>query len=47
MEGVFGSFKRLHGELGRANRDFSHNLGDFYRLATVFNLRRAASMLAA
>jgi IS5 family transposase len=43
-EQPFGSFKRLYGR-GRARyRDFSHNLADFFRLATVFNLRRAVGL---
>lgn len=44
VEAPFGSFKRLHGR-GRARYcRFLHNLADFYRLATVFNLRRAVGL---
>lgn len=46
MEGVFGSFKRLYGRARARYCNFRHNLGDFYRLATVFNLRRAVSLMA-
>ena len=44
VEQPFGSFKRLYGR-GRARYcDFSHNLADFFRLATVFNMRRAIGL---
>lgn len=47
VEGIFGSFKRLYGRARMRYRNFLHNLVDFYRLATVYNLRRAASLTAA
>jgi len=44
VEAPFGSFKRLHGR-GRVRYcHFLHNLADFFRLATVFNLRRAIGL---
>ena len=44
VEAPFGSFKRLYGR-GRARYcSFLHNLADFYRLATAFNLRRAIAL---
>jgi len=46
VERVFGSFKRLYRRARARYADFLHNLGDFQRLATVYNLRRAISALA-
>lgn len=46
VEAVFGSFKRLYGRARVRYRNFRHNLADFHRLATVFNLRRAISLTA-
>lgn len=46
VEGVFGNFKRLYGRSRARYRSFQHNLADFHRLATVYNLRRAISLLA-
>jgi len=44
VERVFGNFKRLY-RRGRARySNFLHNLGDFQRLATAYNLRRAVSL---
>src|SRR3954452_13895154 len=47
VEAIFGSFKRLYGRARVRYRDFRRNLADFYRLATVYNLRRAVSLTAA
>ncbi len=46
VEAIFGSFKRLYGRARVRYCDFRRNLADFYRLATVYNLRRAISLLA-
>jgi IS5 family transposase len=46
VEGVFGNDKRLYGRARVRYRSFRHNVADFYRLATVFNLRRAISLTA-
>lgn len=46
VEGVFGNVKRLYGRARVRYRNFRHNVADFYRLATVFNLRRAISLSA-
>jgi IS5 family transposase len=45
VEGVFGNFKRLYGRARVRYRNFLHNLADFYRLATAYNLRRAATLI--
>jgi IS5 family transposase len=47
VERVFGNFKRLYRRARVRYFDFLHNLGDFLRLATVYNLRRAIGSLAA
>lgn len=47
VEAVFGSLKRLHGRTRVRFMNFVANLADFLRLATVYNLRRAANLLAA
>jgi IS5 family transposase len=47
VEAVFGSFKRLYGRTRVRYCDFRRNVADFYRLATVYNLRRAISLTAA
>lgn len=47
VEAIFGSFKRLYGRARMRYRDFRRNLADLYRLATVYNLRRAISLTAA
>jgi IS5 family transposase len=47
VEAIFGSFKRLYRRARARYCDFRHNLADFHRLATVYNLRRAATLLAA
>lgn len=47
VEAIFGCFKRLHGRTRVRYCDFRRNLADFYRLATLYNLRRAVSLLAA
>lgn len=44
VEAVFANFKRLYGRARVRYRDFRHNLADFYRLATVYNMRRAISL---
>ena len=44
VEAVFGNFKRLYGRARVRYREFRRNLADFYRLATVYNLRRAVSL---
>lgn len=46
VEAIFGNFKRLYGRARMRYRDFRRNLADFYRLATVYNLRRAISLTA-
>jgi IS5 family transposase len=46
VEAIFGSFKRLYGRARARYRDFRRNLADFYRLATIYNLRRAVSLTA-
>ena len=46
VEAIFGSFKRLYGRVRMRYRAFRRNLADFYRLATVYNLRRAVSLAA-
>jgi IS5 family transposase len=43
VERVFGNFKRLYGRARVRYFDFLHNLGDFQRLATVYNMRRATA----
>ena len=47
VERVFGNFKRLYRRARARFADFLHNLGDFQRLATVYNLRRAIGCLCA
>lgn len=47
VEAIFGSFKRLYGRARVRYRDFRRNVADFYRLATVYNLRRAITLAAA
>ena len=42
VERVFGNFKRLYRRARARYADFLHNLGDFQRLATVYNLRSAS-----
>jgi len=44
VEAIFGSFKRLYGRARVRYCNFLHNLADFHRLATVYNLRRALSL---
>jgi IS5 family transposase len=44
VERVFGNFKRLYRRARLRYTNFLHNLGDFQRLATVYNLRRAISL---
>jgi len=44
VEAIFGSFKRLYGRARARYCNFRHNVADFYRLATVYNLRRAVSL---
>lgn len=46
VEAIFGSFKRLYGRARMRYCDFRHNLADMYRLATVYNLRRAVTLTA-
>jgi IS5 family transposase len=41
---IFGTFKRMHGRARVRYRDFLHNVADFYRLATIYNLRRATNL---
>jgi transposase, IS5 family len=45
-EGVFGTMKRGFGFVRARSVRFASNLADAIRFATVFNLRRAASILA-
>lgn len=44
VERIFGNFKRLYGRARARYWNFRHNLADFYRLATVYNLRRAVTL---
>ena len=44
---VFGVAKRVFGYARARSVNFANNLADAYRFATVFNLRRAVSLLAA
>lgn len=44
VEAIFGSFKRLYGRARARYRNFLHNVADFYRLATIYNLRRAITL---
>jgi IS5 family transposase len=46
VEAIFASFKRLYGRARMRYCDFRHNVADVYRLATVYNLRRALSLTA-
>ena len=46
VERVFANFKRLYGRARMRYRNFRHILADMHRLATVYNLRRAVSLLA-
>lgn len=46
-EGIFGTMKRGFGFVRARYRNFAANVADAFRFATVFNLRRAASLLAA
>jgi IS5 family transposase len=46
VERVFGNFKRLYGRARVRYFQFRRNLADLHRLATIYNLRRAASLLA-
>jgi IS5 family transposase len=47
VEAIFGSFKRLYGYARVRYRDFRRNVADFYRLATVYNLRRTITLTTA
>jgi transposase, IS5 family len=46
VERVFGNFKRLYHRARVRYRNFRHNLADFHRLATLYNMRRAMTLLA-
>lgn len=46
VEAVFGAFKRLHGRARVRFVNFAANIADFFRQATVYNLRRAATLLS-
>ena len=46
IEAIFGSFKRLYRRTRMRYFEFRRNLADLYRLATVYNLRRAISLVA-
>ena len=46
VEAIFGSFKRLYRRARARYCNFRHNLADFQRLATVYNLRRAVGLAA-
>ena len=45
VEQVFGTAKRVFGYARARSRSFVINLADAFRLATVFNLRRAAGLI--
>lgn len=47
IEQVFGTTKRVFGYARARSTNFANNLADVFRLATVFNLRRAAGLAAA
>lgn len=47
VEAVFGNFKRLYGRARVRYCNFLHNLADFHRLATIYNLRRAVTLCSA
>jgi IS5 family transposase len=44
---VFGTTRRVFGYVRARAVKFAINLADMFRLATVFNLRRAAGLLVA
>ncbi len=46
VEAVFGTLKRLHGRARARFTSFAANVADFLRQATVYNLRRAARLVA-
>jgi IS5 family transposase len=46
VEGVFGTLKRGFGWTRARYTRFAQNVADAFRIATAFNLRRAASLLA-
>jgi transposase, IS5 family len=46
VEAVFGTLKRVHGRARARFTSFAANVADFLRQATVYNLRRAAALLA-
>lgn len=46
VERVFGNFKRLYHRARVRYRSFRHNVADFHRLATLYNMRRAMTLLA-
>jgi IS5 family transposase len=46
-EGIFGTMKRGFGFVRARYRNFAANVADAFRFATMFNLRRAASLLTA
>jgi IS5 family transposase len=45
VERIFGSIKRLYGRARMRYSDFRRNVADMYRVATVYNLRRAVTIL--
>ena len=47
VEQIFGTMKRGFGFVRARYANFAANVADAYRFATMFNLRRAASLLAA
>ncbi len=47
VEQVFGTTKRVFGYVRARSTRFAINLADAFRLATIFNLRRAAGLAAA
>jgi IS5 family transposase len=46
VERVFGSIKRLYGRTRMRYYDFRRNYADVHRVATVYNLRRAITVLS-
>src|SRR5581483_478333 len=46
IEAIFGNFKRLYRRTRMRYCEFRRNLADLYSLATVYNLRRAISLVA-
>jgi transposase, IS5 family len=46
VERIFGSLKRLYGRARMRYHDFRRNTADMHRIATIYNLRRAVTLLS-